>query len=489
MAIISKSLDPVRGLISYVETIKPYHSKIIEVLEEYIQTDYIYVTIKDSINFCFNLGFPNLDTMFAYDITSINDNIISVSGKTSNTIFVGQRISIEFSDNNNGEYYVVSTSYNIYSNSSTIEFDKSLPSPLVDGKIVNSIIRYCPDSDNISTNILNLASYCDNGYGSIFDSVVTDVLDVNLTNNIITIDGNHTTELNTVTTVLMIDASPIENEHIATFHIDSVYFNGTNTEITVKEEINDIPGYINSNTFKLSIKYIEFDQLVCISDIKDRNNSETLYVKMIEEVSFDIGIEYNDDTLISMTDAHTIDVALTSTNIMNISIPEEFDVSNEFVSTPESDSSNDNLITTITDNMQLSWGNITDWFQYYIIKIIDVNSFSVGGNATGDIQIGQEIRIIGLSDNIGVYTVVTIQYNSNNTIITIFEDLPSLTDIGYVEPVDILPMRLLFNDNISATVVDDTRGEVLDNSGNIVNSMDYRYFDIGGYDGYEQTNM
>ena len=33
------TLDPVQGLVDYVLEIKPYHTKVVEVLVEYIQTD------------------------------------------------------------------------------------------------------------------------------------------------------------------------------------------------------------------------------------------------------------------------------------------------------------------------------------------------------------------------------------------------------------------------------------------------------------------
>jgi len=50
------AIDPVAGLVSYVEEIKPYHSKIIEVLVEYIHTDCIDVTITEDFELA--LGVP-----------------------------------------------------------------------------------------------------------------------------------------------------------------------------------------------------------------------------------------------------------------------------------------------------------------------------------------------------------------------------------------------------------------------------------------------
>lgn len=49
MAIIPglKNIDPIQGLVSYVQDIKPYHSKIFEVLVEYVYQDLVNVTIGD----------------------------------------------------------------------------------------------------------------------------------------------------------------------------------------------------------------------------------------------------------------------------------------------------------------------------------------------------------------------------------------------------------------------------------------------------------
>lgn len=41
------SIDPIEGLIGYVQDIKPYHTKVFETLVEYVYTDYINVNIVD----------------------------------------------------------------------------------------------------------------------------------------------------------------------------------------------------------------------------------------------------------------------------------------------------------------------------------------------------------------------------------------------------------------------------------------------------------
>jgi len=53
---MTNGIDPVSGLVNYVEEIKPYHTKVIEVLVEYIHTDCIDVTITE--DFQLALGVP-----------------------------------------------------------------------------------------------------------------------------------------------------------------------------------------------------------------------------------------------------------------------------------------------------------------------------------------------------------------------------------------------------------------------------------------------
>ena len=42
------TIDPAEGLIQYVQTVKPYHTKVLEVLVEYVYTENLAVTIDDS---------------------------------------------------------------------------------------------------------------------------------------------------------------------------------------------------------------------------------------------------------------------------------------------------------------------------------------------------------------------------------------------------------------------------------------------------------
>jgi hypothetical protein len=45
------TIDPTEGLIQYVQAVKPYHTKVLEVLVEYVYTENLAVTIVDSVVF------------------------------------------------------------------------------------------------------------------------------------------------------------------------------------------------------------------------------------------------------------------------------------------------------------------------------------------------------------------------------------------------------------------------------------------------------
>lgn len=769
MAIIPKILDPVQGLIDYTLTIKPYHSKIIEVLEEYIHTDYLYVTMSDRIDFCINFGIPNLNTFFSYDIVQIDlvDNSVIVNGDARLNVHIGQSISIEFSTYNNNQYYVNDINYDIDSNISIVTLRESLISDDTSGKIVHSVIEYCPSSGLKTSNILpppNLV--CEGGYGEIYDSIMALVLQISTldisSENSIILQGDHVVALENTTTISLIDSGLYPNDIMGTFRIDSYSYDGINTIVHLVEPIHTFPNYNSSVSYNAFINYLGYDKEISCDLNGDPNNSETLFVSMIENFDMSITIDFqdafktynmensynstydnirfgvinsvtqpiipeslippsnpnlfdlwfdtdiyvlkqwhnyqwlpikyvywyqedvvnpqhvthykliknkNDDTgwlevdpelndelslgfdldpysLLKNTYVHPsnqieIDpsinglfltggdftqLLLNNTTIktystesylgsfnhtfyqiksksnneiiledsngdlsnifvngisFRIELPElqnrDFNVvssifdgtntiiqisenlnvydfgvndlglipsifyvqpnslginqtstlyipnlpidpsinileyvyngplqitttlfnsdsvnttltetgfSNELLITNETTSSSGDIAqTTFIDEVVWEWGNIDQWFQYFVTGITDLNNIVLAGNGSVDIQLNQQIRIIGPTDNIGIYTVSNISFNGISTNIELLEPMQSNNLYGmYIEPIDILPIRLILEDTIGAELDDSAIGTVIGDSGNMVKSLDYKYFDIGGFD-------
>jgi len=59
-----KVLDPVQGLIDYTNDVKPYHSKVIEALIEYVATDFIEVVVLDTLAIDFELIYKFDENLF-----------------------------------------------------------------------------------------------------------------------------------------------------------------------------------------------------------------------------------------------------------------------------------------------------------------------------------------------------------------------------------------------------------------------------------------
>ena len=92
MASNIKILDPVQGLIDYVNDIKPYHSKVIEALIEYVGTDKVEVTVLEHFDFTIGLLYEFEGELVCiiggYGTPSFGDpeNIMVLSPDVSRTI-------------------------------------------------------------------------------------------------------------------------------------------------------------------------------------------------------------------------------------------------------------------------------------------------------------------------------------------------------------------------------------------------------------------
>jgi hypothetical protein len=137
---------------------------------------------------------------------------------------------------------------------------------------------------------------------------------------------------------------------------------------------------------------------------------------------------------------------------------------------------------------QLENIDITDWYQYLIADADSTtNTFSVFGNATADVQLGQQFRVFGTTND-GLYTVNAVIYDPLLGITAI-----SVTSIdndeigGWIESYRDYGIRLIFEDSVGMSLEETAIGAVLQTGGNIVDSYDYNLWDVGGYDENLQT--
>jgi len=142
---MTNQIDPVQGLVDYTLNVKPFHSKIIEVLVDYIHNDLVGVTVVDTMNFklsvdanytplyCTTAGYgigPYGDYYTAgqspiqFNILSINTttNVFTVGGDFRPFVNVGNSISVRNSTTHiNGEWAVSSISFDAITHITTMD--------------------------------------------------------------------------------------------------------------------------------------------------------------------------------------------------------------------------------------------------------------------------------------------------------------------------------------------------------------------------------
>jgi hypothetical protein len=153
-----KNIDPIQGLVDYVLDIKPYHSKIFETLVEYVYTDYINVSIKDSLRTDIDSAFEdNVDATilessitemldffstaptpptFAVASTDVTNLSVNLSGNQTNSVSIGDILNISGSTSNDGNYDVVSVTYLSGTNETSITLNSLAGSNGTDGNVM-----------------------------------------------------------------------------------------------------------------------------------------------------------------------------------------------------------------------------------------------------------------------------------------------------------------------------------------------------------------
>ena len=129
--------DPVQGLVDYVLDIKPYHTKIVEVLIEYIHTDPINVTIAEdfklgidaemiSITPAYDCGFgvvydPAAPSTF-YPIVSYDGtyNTFTVAGNYTSNFVYGYPFVVSGTGTDDRIFHVLASIYDSGTDTTTI---------------------------------------------------------------------------------------------------------------------------------------------------------------------------------------------------------------------------------------------------------------------------------------------------------------------------------------------------------------------------------
>ena len=166
------TVDPIQGLVDYVLEIKPYHTKIVEVLVEYIHTDPVNVTITEQFDACVNFGFPELNSRYIFPIIAVDtiDNTFTIEGNRTFELFVGQTFQLFDSTLNDGTYTVTNLVFD--GTNTTISVQSQILNTSVSGSIVHYVIEYCPGLNlyGSATPPEEIEGFCVGGYGDVYDS-------------------------------------------------------------------------------------------------------------------------------------------------------------------------------------------------------------------------------------------------------------------------------------------------------------------------------
>lgn len=102
---MSSKPSAIDGLLSYIQRdIKPFHTKIIEVIVEYVTRDTLFASFAESLHTTIQLGQRDLTSSFKYSIASANANSITMFSE-QNYLSIGANFFV-------GMYVDISESYN-----------------------------------------------------------------------------------------------------------------------------------------------------------------------------------------------------------------------------------------------------------------------------------------------------------------------------------------------------------------------------------------
>ena len=376
-----KLLDPVQGLVDYVLDIKPYHTKIVEVLIEYVYNEFVDVTILEDMQTKIDIDFPKLPNTLlplhcdgGYSTRPYGDN-----GRYP-IISPNQTIPFE-------SYPAI----NAGSNTFTVPGDRS--GDLKPGSKV-FLVSTIEDYTNVHNIIGVKAGVADVSDPPTFtiggDQTILFV--VGYTFNVTgTVDNDRT---------YVVSAAPI--------------FDGTNTIIPVGQSIiSAVPfgqlGVVHTvvagNTGEFTVLSVAYDNgmIDSWSDISDPNS-----------------FAYGDDphTIVTVVEPLTAIPALIATeiyvsfiNIAPILVEGMLPYSNYVASysplppnysqTPDEGHNQRDLLAVVQ--------SIDDGFGS---PIPDSGRFTVGGDfSNSNVFVGDKFRILGSANN-GIYTITSIAYDS-----------------------------------------------------------------------------
>lgn len=439
-----KKLDPVQGLVDYILDIKPYHTKVIEILTEYVYNEIIDVTIRETLQLDIGLYFGGTPGQL-----SIGEQIIASGGFGSPNPFGGFTSwpvippNTSLVDGPFGSYPYMTVGnepygYDVVSSTVFIPGDRTNQYAIgsdiiIDLYAVDTVLNTRTAGDQTTYTILN-AEYVTFGQNNgIADTLYTRLTVAGLLDPSVAIPplgGNE------------VYAAGV---NLAPIPLDSVigYSNAAPAFYTnVPPEADPTPtptvGSLPQNPDESVEMLIFSNSFVIDGDVEQiftqgyrfnvvggttegqyttiyafyESGADKTYIRVVEHIDTVGFVAGNveeaffgyDDSFIDQTQIPT---GLTST---------------QFV---------EHLVFSWSDPAE---NDVIDGFQYFVKQATNPSTFQVNGDATSDVINGSQIQLIGSPSNDGLYTVAAIPtFNGQFTDITVVEVIPVTEKGGWLE--------------------------------------------------------
>ena len=432
--------DPINGLINYANEIKPYHSKVIEVLTEYVYDEDIQVTVTESLlmNFGISIARVNVnnnfldsfngtygvgpyDTFEAWPVVSINKSLVNGAFDANNPSYNTSNNSVAIPGNQAAVYrigrdieidlYILNTVDGSRTNPPLLNFtiadSKFVPLGQING-IPNNPVTILSLSGNLPDPITLLGSLPDSDHEYVatvrikpvpIDSVITGY--------------NNTQQISY--TDISIGASPSPDPTIITGSstpsegfIDGQYANS----IVLNGDVQAV--YPFGSKIAMLLNNGQEREFTVAHTFYDLTADETI-IRVLET------IDVNDD-------------------YSNAQFVEKFfGLDQAFASQSENIESEEGLVrTSISENISFSWieagqADVINGFQFLIQEVNNGDTFSVNGDVTNAFSVGDTINIINSVNNDGNHVITAITLNGQGSDITVSSSLTNSIGGGWLE--------------------------------------------------------
>lgn len=445
------TIDPIQGLVDYVNDIKPFHTKIFQVLFEYVYTDVVATTVTDTLQLF-------IDDNQTYITSSVDPSLQNPGGIAANsfwfnsasgTLFLrGNYLNPQFHVGTNvlqlsGNYtslFVIGKAFNISGTGTVDDGDYTVASSTFDGTY--TLITTAPSAVNGTPGAAlfvaaptNLGSFYWNGH------------------QLFVVNGTNQTSIPNV----LVQTSPPPYGTPAAYWFNpstnTLYsWNGTAYVLAVLG--SGIMGYWNQFVTQLG------------ANPNPSANVDTSVTEFVETISFNWGGNYTYAIVSSNLGNKQVSIAGNMINALMINDITEIDSTVSFITAIAYDSGTNTTVVTMdavpgsisVNNLIVQDIDITYWYQWPIISVnpaptapsqsssvagigqplympvtcpapvqfspqmstntlvlsinsnVVVPSITVSGNATTSVQVGALFRINGSPSNDGVYYAVYVQY-------------------------------------------------------------------------------